>query len=37
MNDRPNWKPPKERPMWPWIVLLIILIGVTINVALTAG
>jgi hypothetical protein len=35
MSQTSGWKPGKERPMWPWILLVIIAVGVCINVALT--
>lgn len=35
MSQTPSWKPSKERPLWPWVVGLIIIVGICINVALT--
>jgi len=35
MPESTGWKPPKERPMWPWIVLVVVVVGVAINVMLT--
>ncbi|MGW7254340.1 hypothetical protein [Streptomyces sp. NPDC054834] len=34
-DDSTGWKPAKERPMWPWVVLAAVAIGVGINVLLT--
>ncbi|WP_433178743.1 hypothetical protein [Actinoallomurus sp. CA-150999] len=36
-SDRTEWAPPKERPIWPWILLAVVIVGVLINIALTAG
>ncbi|WP_188316354.1 hypothetical protein [Solihabitans fulvus] len=30
-----GWTPPKERPVWPWVLLTVVVIGIVINVALT--
>ncbi len=35
MNESSNWKPPAERPMWPYVLLAVIVVGVAINVFLT--
>lgn len=35
MPEPTGWKPSRERPMWPWVVLAIIAIGVVINVLIT--
>lgn len=35
MNDRPEWQPPKERPLWPWVVLALVVVAVTVNVLVT--
>lgn len=35
MPQRPDWTPPKERPLWPWVLLVVIAVGVVINVSLT--
>ncbi|MEV5705333.1 hypothetical protein [Actinoallomurus sp. NPDC052274] len=36
-SDRTEWTPPKERRVWPWILLIVLVIGVIINVALSVG
>ncbi|GAB3957690.1 hypothetical protein GCM10029978_000890 [Actinoallomurus acanthiterrae] len=36
-DGRSEWTPPKERRIWPWILLIVVIVGVVINVALTAG
>ena len=36
-SDRNDWAPPKERRIWPWVLLIVVIVGVIINVALTAG
>jgi len=35
MNGSSNWKPPRERPMWPYVLLVVIVVGIAINVFLT--
>lgn len=35
MPEPSGWKPAKERPMWPWVVLAAVVVGVIINVFLT--
>lgn len=35
MSDPTGWKPAKERPMWPRVVLVVIVVGVVVNVLLT--
>lgn len=30
-----DWKPTRERPLWPWVLVVIIAVGICINVALT--
>ncbi|MEZ0109898.1 hypothetical protein ABH920_003912 [Catenulispora sp. EB89] len=35
MPEQTGWKPAKEKPMWPWIVLVVVVVGVAINVFLT--
>ncbi|SHF83915.1 hypothetical protein [Streptoalloteichus hindustanus] len=35
-SDEPAvWKPREERRQWPWILLVIVVIGVVVNVLLT--
>lgn len=29
------WQPQKERPLWPWVLLVILAVGVCINVTLS--
>ncbi len=35
MPESSGWKPTKERPVWPWIVLAVVAVGVVINVLIT--
>jgi hypothetical protein len=35
MSGSTGWKPPKERPMWPYVVLAVVVVGVAINLFLT--
>jgi hypothetical protein len=30
-----TWQPPKERPLWPWLLMLAIAAVVVVNVLLT--
>lgn len=35
MNEPAAWKPKKERALWPWILLAVVVVGIVINVILT--
>lgn len=30
-----GWQPPKERPLWPWVLLVVVVVGVCVNVTLS--
>lgn len=30
-----EWKKPRERAVWPWVLLVVVLLAVAVNVALT--
>lgn len=34
-NDGPGWSPRPERKIWPWVLLVVLVVGIAINVALT--
>ncbi|MFC7550385.1 hypothetical protein [Plantactinospora sp. GCM10030261] len=33
--DPGEWTPRRERRLWPWVLLVVIAVGVVVNVALT--
>lgn len=30
-----TWQPPKERPLWPWLLAAVVALSVLVNVLLT--
>ncbi len=30
-----GWQPQKERPLWPWVLAAVLIVGVCINVAIS--